>query len=73
MNTVTLKIEGMHCDGCASIIQSLLERQPGTQKAAVSFKDAQARILYDPQAVSEELLVASVERGGYRVVNRSHD
>lgn len=63
MNTVTLKIEGMHCDGRASIIH-LIERQPGTQ---------QARSLYDPQAISEELLVSNVERGGYCVVNRSHD
>ena len=73
MNTVTLKIEGMHCDGCAAIIQSLLERQAGTKQAAASFKDAEARILYDPQAVSEEQLVAVIERGGYRVASRNHD
>jgi len=73
MNMVNLKIESMHCDGCAAIIQSLLERQLGTQKVAASFKDAQARVLYDPQAISEDQLVAVVERGGYRVVSRSHD
>jgi copper chaperone CopZ len=73
MNTVTLKIEGMHCDGCASIVQSLLERQPGTKKATASFKEAEARVLYDPQAVNEEQLAAVVERGGYRVTGRTHD
>lgn len=73
MDTVTFKIEGMHCDGCASIVQSMLERQPGTKKATVSFTDAHARVLYDPQTVSEEQLAAVVERGGYHVTGRTHD
>lgn len=73
MNTVTLNIEGMHCDGCAANVQSLLERQAGIKKAATSFKDKQARILYDPSAVTEDQVVSVIERGGYSVINRSHD
>lgn len=73
MKTVTLNIDGMHCDGCASNVQSLLERQPGIRKAAASFKDKQARILYDPQAVTEDQLVNLVERGGFRVTGLAHD
>ncbi len=71
MNTVTFKIEGMHCDGCATTIQSLLEHNAGVQKAAASFKEGQARILYDPDAVTEEHLVAAIEKSGYRVANRN--
>jgi len=37
---------------------------------AVSLKGGTARILYDPAAVSEDQLVAVVERPGYRVVAR---
>jgi copper chaperone CopZ len=73
MNTVTLDIEGMHCDGCAANVQSLLERQAGIKKAAASYQDKQARILYDPSAVTEEQLVNIVERGGYSVTSRNHD
>lgn len=73
MDTVTLNIEGMHCDGCAANVQSLLERQVGIKKAATSFKDKQTRILYDPSAVTEDQVVSVVERGGYSVINRSHD
>lgn len=69
MNTVTLKIEGMHCEGCAANIQSLLERKAGVQKAAASFKDGKARILYDSSAVTEEQLVAAIENSGYRVAS----
>jgi copper chaperone len=43
MNTAKFKIEGMHCDGCARIIQSLLEKKVGVRTANVSFKESQAR------------------------------
>ena len=64
MNTVTIKIEGMHCDGCAANIQSLLERNAGVQKAVASFKEGEARILYDSDAVTEEQLVAVKRTAG---------
>lgn len=71
MNTVTFKIEGMHCDGCTANIQSILERKAGVQRAIASFKEGEARILYDSNAVTEEQLVAVIENGGYRVASRS--
>ena len=71
MNTVTFKIEGMHCDGCAANIQSIVERKAGVQKAVASFKEGEARILYDANAVTEEQLVAAIENSGYQVANRN--
>jgi len=71
MNTMTFKIEGMHCDGCAANIQSLLERKAGVQKAVASFKEGEVRILYDSNAVTEEQLVAAIENSGYQVANRN--
>ncbi|MBX9812157.1 MAG: heavy-metal-associated domain-containing protein [Burkholderiales bacterium] len=70
MNSVTFKVESMHCDGCAATIQALLERNGGVRKAAVSFKDGEARVLYDPQTVNEEQLTATIEKGGFRVAGR---
>ena len=70
MNTVTFKIEGMHCDGCAVNIQSLLERNAGVRKAVASFKEGEARILYDSNVVTEEQLVAVIENSGFRVAGR---
>ncbi len=71
MNAVTLKVEGMHCDGCAATMQALLERTGGVRKVAVSFKDGEARVLYDPRSVTEEQLTATIEKGGFRVAGRS--
>ena len=67
MKTATFTIEGMHCDGCASTIKALLDRQPGVQMATVSFASRQARILYDPTATDEPRLVAAIEKPGFRV------
>lgn len=71
MNTATFKIEGMHCDGCATNIQVLLARSSGVQKATASFKEGQARVLYDSKTITENELAAVIEKAGYRVVGRS--
>jgi copper chaperone len=68
MKTATFKIEGMHCDGCALTVKTLVEREPGVKAATVSFKEGEARVLYDPQAISEERLAATIEKTGYRAV-----
>ena len=71
MNNVTFKVEGMHCTGCASTVQMLLQRQPGVRRVSAYFNTGEARVLYDPAAVSEDDLVATIEKAGYRVTNRS--
>ena len=71
MKSVTLKVEGMHCDGCANTIKSVVEHAPGVRGVAVSFENSEARVLYDPAATTEEKLVVLVERSGYRVTSRA--
>lgn len=70
MKTATFKIEGMHCDGCALTVQTLIEHEPGVKAATVSFKDGDARILFDPQVVDEDRLVATIQKPGYRITGR---
>jgi copper chaperone len=71
VQSVTLKIQGMHCDGCANTIKALVEHEAGVKTAAVTFKSGEARILYDQATISEDRLIAVVERPGYRVTSRS--
>lgn len=71
MNNVTFKVDGMHCTGCASTIQALLQRQPGVRRASAYFNIGEARVLYDSATVSEDDLAATIEKAGYRVTNRS--
>ena len=70
MKNATFKIEGMRCDGCANTVRSLVEKELGVQAVAVSFTDGQARVLYDPQAIDEERLVTTIQKPGFRVVER---
>jgi copper chaperone CopZ len=65
MKSVTLKIQGMHCGGCARTIQTLLERQPGVRSAAVRFESGEARVVFDPTVLDEQSLVALLEQPGY--------
>lgn len=71
MNNVTFKVEGMHCTGCASTIQLLLQRRPGVRRVSADFDAGEARVLYDPATVSEDDLVGVIEKAGYRVTDRS--
>lgn len=68
MKNAILKIKGMHCNGCASIIQSLLSRRQGTKAVSVSYADGLARIQFDPRTVSEQALVTLIENAGYEVL-----
>ncbi len=70
MTTTTLKIDGMHCDGCATRLQSLLSKEPGVREASVSFADGAARLILNPQAVNEDRLVEVIELAGFSVPGR---
>ncbi len=67
MKTVTMTIDGMHCDGCAKRISTLLGKESGVREAFVSFVEGLARIQYNPHAASENRLVEVIERGGFTV------
>lgn len=67
METVNLAIEGMHCEGCAQIIESVLARLEGVRTSAVSHRDGSARVLFDPARVTREKIAQAIEKAGYPV------
>lgn len=66
MKTVDLTIQGMHCEGCARTIETLLTTEPGVKAATVSYGSGSARVLFDPSGIDLPRLVKAVERAGYR-------
>ena len=70
LKSVTLKVEGMRCDRCAETIRSQVSAQPGVRAADVSFEEREARVFYDPQTIGEEGLVGTIQKAGFRVVER---
>ncbi len=69
MKTTTLKVDGMHCEGCAQTLQFLIGREAGVQKVTVSFKDHEARIMHEPNVVGEDRIATIIKRAGYRVAS----
>lgn len=70
MKTANFKIDGMHCDGCAHTIEALVSMESGVCTATVSFKEREARVLFDPQASSEDQLAAAIRKIGYSVADQ---
>lgn len=66
MKSLILKVEGLHCNGCAERVQSRLTAQPGVKNTQVSFDQAQAKVLYDPQTTDEGRIVQVIQDLGYR-------
>lgn len=61
----TIRIEGMHCDGCANRVKGLLEKEPGVRQAEVSYSAGEARVKHNEHTITTERLRDVVERAGY--------
>lgn len=68
MKNITFSIDGMHCDGCAETIRSLLARETGVKAVEVSHAHGSARVLFDPAVMDENHLIATIQRPGFRVI-----
>ncbi len=65
MKTVTLKVEGMTCGGCASGVRKVLTRLPGVSRADVTYEQSRAVVTYDPAAVTVTKMIAAIRTLGY--------
>ena len=67
LTILNLRIEGMTCDGCATIVRSALGDVPGVHSAWAGYPEAKARVGFDPASPpSFEALLGAVEKAGYR-------
>jgi len=66
METIDLKIEGMHCDGCVKSVTRTLGALPGVERVEVSLAEAKASVRYDPARSGLAELKRAVERAGFK-------
>ena len=52
MKEVVLKIKGMHCEGCSTRLEKVLNNQDGVEEAKVSLEKAEANIKFDETQTS---------------------
>lgn len=65
MEDSVIKVGGMSCQGCVRNITGVLSALPGVASADVSLEAGEARVTFDPQAVSRDALVGAIEDAGF--------
>ena len=71
MKTITLKVDGMRCDGCATTLRTLLRTEEGVHNVIVSHQNGEARVLFDETKLSTDQLVAVARRPGFDVAEKT--
>jgi copper ion binding protein len=64
----TFKIPDMTCTNCAMKIESLEDELEGVKRVDASYHKLQMVIEYDEAKVTEEQIIAAVEKKGYTAV-----
>jgi copper chaperone len=67
METTTLKIGGMTCQGCVASVTRVLKAINGVSDAQVSLEANEARVTYDANKTSLAALSQAIEDAGYDV------
>lgn len=66
MNTVLLKIHGMHCTSCAFNIDGELEDTEGVKEAKTSYAKQETEVMFDQEKVSLEKIQSIIKELGYQ-------
>ncbi len=64
---VTMKVEGMTCNGCVSAVRNVLARQSGVRSSNVEIGKVELDL--DDDAGSLDSIRAAVQKAGYIVIS----
>lgn len=64
MRRVSLAVQGMKCDGCASTVSEALAAVSGVESVDVQLGESRASLVVE-NATSDEALMAAVEAAGF--------
>lgn len=68
-----IRIDGMDCSTCATVIEHALLRLDGVMEASVSYAAERMRLEYDTEMVSRKAIVQRLDALGYTVREPDHD
>ena len=66
MKEIKLNIEGMHCTGCSSRLEKVLNNTDGVESATVSFEKKQAIITYNESQTDIEQIKQVIIDAGFK-------
>ena len=67
MHTETISVPEIHCDHCKMSIEGALNPIEGVSSAVVDVPNATVNVSYEPERVSRDELVRTIEEQGYDV------
>lgn len=67
METVSMKVQGMTCNGCVGSVTRVLKAVPGVADAQVTLTPGAATVTYDPAKTDVAHLRSAIEDAGYDV------
>jgi copper chaperone CopZ len=65
----TYSVAGMHCSSCAISIDWELEDLEGVTEARTSYAHGQSTVVFDPDRVSEDDVLAAIARAGFQTTS----
>ena len=65
MKELSLKIKGMHCTGCSTRLEKVLNNQDGVENTKVSFEEAKAEIKFDESKISLDQIKEAIVDAGF--------
>lgn len=65
-----LRIDGMDCPTCATVIEHALQRTPGVLDASVSYAAERLRLEYDAEQIERAAILRRLRALGYEVVEQ---
>jgi copper chaperone CopZ len=68
MQTATIRVDGMNCEGCAGSVTRALQRVDGVDHVEVTLASQVAQVTFDPAKVGLPALVTAIKNAGYEVV-----
>ena len=67
MQTEIIRVTGMTCGGCSSVVTKALKAVNGVNEVNVSLSTAEATVQYDETLISPDQLKFPVKQAGYGV------
>lgn len=68
METKKFEVKGMSCDHCVHAIEGALGKLEGVTHSKVDLNEESVNVVFEPDDVSVETLVETIEDQGYDVV-----
>ncbi len=69
----SLRIDGMDCPTCATVIEHALQRMDGVLEASVSYAAERLRLEFDSEKIDRTAIVRRIEALGYAVPEEGHE